>query len=177
MFLEHDEMKFAILYTLKKNNEPISMEILCKVLTWEKEVMNYFDLAIMLNELIDDKYVSRTFYRNEESFALTQKGADTNEFFFERVPLSIRRRIDDIIGRMKFDEQTDPNACTTEVVPIASNRHMATLKMLDGGSELFRLGIDLGSYNEASRGAKKLQEKAEEIYRTVLKMLDYNEEN
>ena len=34
MFLEHDEMKFAILYTLEKNIEPISMPALCDILTW-----------------------------------------------------------------------------------------------------------------------------------------------
>ncbi len=177
MFLKHDEMKFAILYTLKKNNAPIDMEVLCKVLTWEKEVMNYFNFAIMLNELIDDGYVSRTFYRNEESCALTPKGADTNEFFYERVPGSVRTHIDEEIGRLKFDTQTDPNACTTDVVPVGTNRYMATLNMLDGGAEMFKLSIDMGGYNEATRASKKLEEKAEEIYRTVLKMLDYEDEN
>ena len=46
MFLERDEMKFAVLYTLKRYVEPASMGQLTEILTWEKEVMGYFELAI-----------------------------------------------------------------------------------------------------------------------------------
>ena len=38
--MEHDEMKFSILYTLDKYVEPITMTELCDILTWEKQVMN-----------------------------------------------------------------------------------------------------------------------------------------
>ena len=59
--MEHDEMKFSILYTLDKYVEPITMTELCDILTLEKQVMNYFDLALMLNELIEDGFVQSKF--------------------------------------------------------------------------------------------------------------------
>ena len=68
MYLEKDEMKFAILYTLEKNVEPMSMSLLCEVLTWDKNVMGYFELAEMLAELIEDNYAERVNYRGEEAF-------------------------------------------------------------------------------------------------------------
>ena len=52
MFLENDEMKFAILYTLNVYKYPLSIERFAELLTWDEEVMSYFDLTILLLSLI-----------------------------------------------------------------------------------------------------------------------------
>lgn len=168
MFLEHDEMKFAILYTIEKNAEPITMTELCDILTWEKQVMNYFDLALMLNELIEDGFVDSKFYRDERSFLLSERGAETNSFFFERVPQSIRNRIDSEISERKFEEQINPNAVTTEVIPVAAHQYMACLNMLDANVPMLELKIHAGGRADAERAAKKLSEQSEEIYKSIV---------
>lgn len=168
MFLEHDEMKFAILYTIEKNAEPITMTELCDILTWEKQVMNYFDLALMLNELIEDGFVDSKFYRDERSFLLSERGAETNSFFFERVPQSIRNRIDSEISERKFEEQINPNAVMTEVIPVAAHQYMACLNMLDANVPMLELKIYAGSRADAERAAKKLAEQSEEIYKEIV---------
>lgn len=170
MFLEHDEMKFAILYTLKKYVEPISMPDLSAILTWDKEVMGYFDLSIMLNELIEDGYVESKYYRDDRAFSLSPKGEDTNDFFFERVPKSIRNRIDDAVGKMKYDEQ-DPNAVITHVFPIGVKQYMTEIKMLDTNTPMLELRINMGSRIQAERAAKKLKEQMPEIYADLLKRI------
>lgn len=175
MFLERDEMKFAILYTLKRYVEPVNMSELIEILTWDKKVMGYFDLAIMLNELIEDDYVESTHYKNEQAFCLSPKGADTNDFFFERVPKSIRRKIDETIGSIKFAEQTDPNAVKTEIVPIAPYQYMASLTMLDASTPLLELQIFAGSKAEAEQATKKLKKQAAEIYQDIVKRIDGQE--
>ncbi|MBQ7108834.1 MAG: DUF4364 family protein [Clostridia bacterium] len=167
MFLEHDEMKFAILYTLEKNIEPISMPALCDILTWEKQVMNYFDLALMLNELIDDGFVDSKYYRDERSFLLNEKGKETNMFFFERVPKSIRNRIDKAIAEIKFEEQANPNAIITEVIPVAPHQYMASMNMLDANLPLLELKIYAGSRADAEQATKLLKEQAEDIYKII----------
>lgn len=167
MFLEHDEMKFAILYTLEKNIEPISMPALCDILTWEKQVMNYFDLALMLNELIDDGFVDSKYYRDERSFLLNEKGKETNMFFFERVPKSIRNRIDKAIAEIKFEEQANPNAVITEVIPVAPHQYMASMNMLDANIPLLELKIYAGSRADAEQATKLLKEQAEDIYKII----------
>lgn len=171
MFLERDEMKFAILYTLKRYVEPANMPNLCEILTWDKEVMGYFDLAVMLNELIEDGYVESRYYRDDQSFCLTEKGADTNSFFFERVPKSIRRRIDEAVGAIKFAEQTDPNAIRTEILPVAPYQYMASLQMLDASTPLLELQVFAGSRAEAEKAAKALKTHAEEIYGDIIRRI------
>ncbi len=176
MFLEHDEMKFAILYTLKKYVEPITMTELCDILTWEKQVMNYFDLALMLNELIEDGFVDSKFYRNERAFMLSEKGEETNSFFFERIPPSIRSKIADEISQRKYEEQYNPNAVSTEVIPVAPHQYMAALSMLDANVPMLELKIHMGSRAESEQAAKILKKEADNIYKDIIKRILPDEE-
>lgn len=168
MFLERDEMKFAILYTLKRYVEPATMPQLSEVLTWDNKVMGYFDLAIMLNELIEDGYVEKTHYRNNEAFFMSEKGKDTNSFFFERIPASIRKHIEDTVAAMKYQEQVDPHAIKSEILPVAPQQYMASLQMLDGGAPLLELQVFAGSRAEADQAAKELKKQAADIYKDII---------
>lgn len=168
MFLERDEMKFAILYTLKRYVEPATMPQLSEVLTWDNKVMGYFDLAVMLNELIEDDYVERTHYRNIEAFFMSEKGTDTNSFFFERIPASIRKHIEDTVAALKYQEQVDPHAIKSEILPVAPQQYMASLQMLDGGSPLLEMQIFAGSRAEAEQAAKALKKQAADIYKDII---------
>lgn len=176
MFLEHDEMKFAILYTLKKYVEPIAMTELCDILTWEKQVMNYFDLALMLNELIEDGFVDSKFYRNERAFMLSEKGEETNSFFFERIPPSIRGKIDSEVSQRKYEEQYNPNAVSTEIIPVAPHQYMAVLSMLDANVPMLELKIHTGSRAESEQAAKILKKEADNIYKDIIKRILPDEE-
>ena len=172
MFLERDEMKFAILYTLKRYVEPINMPTLSEILTVGKEVMGYFDLANLLSELIEDKYVAMKYYRNDQCFYLSDKGTDTNDFFFERVPKSIRTHIENAVGAIKFADQADPNAIMTEILPIAPYQYMASLKMLDAGTPLMELQVFAGSKADAEKAVKALRKNSAEIYNDIIKRMD-----
>lgn len=172
MFLERDEMKFAILYTLKRYVEPINMPTLSEILTVGKEVMGYFDLANLLGELIEDNYVAMKYYRNDQCFYLSDKGADTNDFFFERVPKSIRTHIENAVGAIKFADQADPNAVMTEILPIAPYQYMASLKMLDAGTPLMELQVFAGSKADAEKAVKALRKNSAEIYNDIIKRMD-----
>ena len=168
MFLEPDEMKFAILFTLKKYEAPISMPKLCDILTWDKQVMQYFDVAIMLNELIDDGFVESKFYRDERAFELNEKGSDTNDFFSERIPPSVRRRIEKAVSELKFDEQYNPNSVSTEVLPVAPHQYMTALTMLDSNTPMLELKIHTGSRSDSEKAAKILKEEADDIYKSII---------
>ena len=85
MYLDKEEIKFAVLYTIKQYKAPISMSRIYEILTWEKGVMDYFDLSEALMELTEDGYILNKYYRNEEAYSLTEMGADTHNFFKDRV--------------------------------------------------------------------------------------------
>ena len=173
MFLSRDEMKFAILYTLKRYVEPVSMPRLSEVLSWDsQEVMGYFELSELMNELTEDGYTESTFYIGDICYSLSEKGKDTNDFFFERVPKSIRQRIVKAVQTIKFEEQADPNAIQTEILPTAPQQYMASLRMLDAGDPILELKLFAGSRAQAEKAAKILKKNAQEIYWDLIKRLD-----
>lgn len=175
MFLEKDEMKFAILYTLKVYSYPVAIEKLARLLTWDEDVMSYFDLTILLSELIEDNFIERLYYLDEECVQLTELGTDTAEFFSKRVPGSIRQKIKDTAARDNFDEKTNPNAVLADVVPVSVNRYMTELKILDTGSPILELRMEIGKKAEAEKARDIFKSKSQEIYSYLCKILDESE--
>jgi len=172
MFLDREEMKFAILYTLKRYVEPISATRLNELLSREMEVMDYFKLSELLDELTEDGYTESNFYKDDLCYHLSQKGKDTNAFFFERIPGSIRKKIEKLVHTMKFAEQADPNAIRTEILPTAPQQYMAALQMLDAGDPILELKLFAGSRAQAEKAAKALKAQAQDIYLELIKRID-----
>ncbi len=174
MFLEKDEMKFAILYALRQYPHPLSLTRITELMTWDENVMSYFDLTIMLSELIEDGFIERLYYRDEECVRLTGKGVDADGFFSGRVPPSIRARIRSVASREDFDEKTNPNSVTAVTEPLGEGRYAAALTMLDRGEPMLELKIDAGNRVQAGRTARLLKKNAAEIYKYICKTLDEN---
>ncbi len=174
MLSEKDEIKFAILYTLRQYPYPLSLTRLTELLTWDENVMSYFDLTIMLSELIEDGFIEQLFYKNSECVKLTGRGTDTEDFFRDRVPKSIRKKIASAVRREEFEELVNPNGVTAEVIPAGGGRHTAALTMLDGGSPILEIKIDAGQRLQAVRTAEALKEHAAEIYKYICKTIDVN---
>lgn len=170
MYLEKEEMRLSILYTLQRYRAPISMERIALILTWEKEVLEYFELSVLLAELLEDGYIVKKFYMNEEAYELTRKGAEANDFFGDRVPKSIRNRIDQAVGNIKYDEQVDPNIVQCEVLPLDERQYMASCRILDNKVPLLDLRLHVGTRRNAEKVAKYLQEHTEEVYQGILKL-------
>ena len=170
MYLDKEEMKFAVLYTVKQYKAPISMSRIYELLTWDKGVMEYFELSEVLLELVEDGYVLCKYYRNEEAYSLTEKGADTHEFFKNRVPYSIREKIDDAIGKIHFDEVSDPNAVRAEVVPLNELQYGVRLSIFDSKNLMLEMTLNTGTKWQAEETAVYIKENAGKVYGEIVKL-------
>ncbi len=168
MYLENEEMKFAALYTVKQYKAPLSMSRIYEILTWDGEVMEYFDLAAVLDELLEDGYLGKKFYRNEEAFCLTDKGEATDLFFKKRVPYSVRHNIDAVIGHIKYDELAAPDAVRAEVIPITEDMYGAKCTIVEGRKTMLDFVLNMGSRAQAQRVADYFKENADEIYSAII---------
>ena len=172
MYLEKEEMKFTAVYAIKQYKAPIFESLLYEIFTWDKEIMEYFDLAEVLAELIEDGYVCKKFYRNQEALCLTQKGDQAYLYFKSRIPASIRERIDTAIGRIKYDEVADPNAVLVDVSFAADEQYMAKCRIMEDKVPLMELNINMGSRAHAQRAADYFKKNAKQIYEDILKLFD-----
>ena len=94
---------------------------------------------------------------------MSDKGKDTNDFFFERIPKSIRKKIESQVALIKFADQADPNAVKTEILPVAPYQYMASLQMLDAGTPILEMKVFAGSKAEAEKEIALLNKDAEKI--------------
>ena len=170
MYLDKEEMKFAVLYAVKQYKAPISMSLTYEIFTWDKEIMEYFDLSQALAELIEGGYIQQKYYRNEEAYDLTDSGRSACLYFTERVPKSIRTRIDEAIGRLRYDELVDPDAVRTDVVFAAEEQYMAKLSIFQDKTPMLDLSLNVGKRHLAERVAAYLKDNSQKIYEEILKL-------
>jgi hypothetical protein len=170
MYLEKEEKKFAALYAIRQYKAPIQESRLYEIFTWDKNIMEYFDLSDVLAELLEDGYIVKKYYRNEKSLALTDKGGSTFLYFKDRVPYSIRERIDSAIGKIKYDELTDPNAICAEVVLAAEEQYMAKCSITENKVPVMELSLNMGKKLYAQKVADYFKEHADQIYEEILKI-------
>ncbi len=170
MYLEKEEIKFAVVYTVKQYKAPLSMSRIYEILTWDKEVMEYFDLSEALMELSEDGYIYKKYYRNEEAFCLTEKGREAYLYFKSRVPFSIRARIDNAIGTVKYTELADPNAVRAEVSLAAEEQYAVRCCITEDRVPMLELSLNVGTKPQAERAAAYFKENADLIYKEILKL-------
>ena len=168
MYLEKEEMKFAAVYAIKQYKAPIAVSRIYEIFTWDKEIMEYFDLSGVLAELMEDKYIYEKYYR--ESLCLTERGEEAYTFFKNRIPYSIRERIDSAIGRIKYDEIADPNAVKAEVVLAAEEQYMAKCSINENKVPILELSLNMGKRSQAKKVAEYFKKNADRIYEEILKL-------
>ena len=170
MYLEKEEMKFAVLYAIKQYKAPISMSLTYEMFTWDKNIMEYFDLSEVIAELLEDGYIIQKYYRNEEAFCLTESGEAAFRYFKDRVPFSIRTRIDEAIGRVKYDELVDPNAVRAEVILAAEEQYMARCSIIEDKVPVLELSLNMGKKVHAQRVAEYFKKNSKKIYDEILRL-------
>ncbi len=172
MYLEKEEMKFIVLYVLKAYKAPINSDTFYEIITWDKEIMGFFDAAETLSELISDNYIEKTFYKNESCYTLTEDGSRAIELFAERFPKSIKNRIDTAIGKIKYDALSDPDAVYAEVLPATHSDFMVHLTYYKEHKPLLELRLNAGSRVQAEAVAKYFKENADKAYTEIFKALN-----
>ncbi len=170
MYLEKEEMKFAVLYAIRQHKAPVQESRLYEIFTWDKDIMEYFDLSEALAELLEDGYIIKKFYLNEECLTLSESGGAAHIYFQDRIPYSIRQRIDSAIGRIKYDELADPNAISAEVVFAAEEQYMAKCSISENRVPILELSLNMGKRSNAQRVANYFKKNADKIYEEILKI-------
>lgn len=170
MYLEKEEVKFIILYVLKKYEAPITADTLYGIVSWDKAVMNFFDAAEAVAELFEVKYIEEKFYRGEKCYALTTDGMRAIEIFGEKFPKSIQNRIDKTIDEMRYDELSDPNAALCEVLPVNHTSYAARFTYLQKHTPMLELSLNAGDKRQAEAVLEYMKEHKDEIYGKILEI-------
>ncbi len=83
--------KLLILYILEKIKMDLTNSQITQVVL-ETEMMNYFSLQQLLSQLMESKFLTTYKDSDREYYALTQRGVESLEYFFNRIPTSVTEK-------------------------------------------------------------------------------------
>ncbi len=170
MYLEKSEEKFLVLYTLKEYEAPLDIAKLIEIMTWEKQVMEYFELSEILLELMEDKYIETKFYRDLESYSLTEKGEEALSLFKDKIPPAAKMRINDAVGKIRYENVVSLKDVSAEVLP-SEGGVMLRCRVCEKGKVKMELSVDFGNATlPASLSAENFNKNGEKIYKEILRL-------
>lgn len=173
MYLDKSEEKFTILYTVKEYDAPLDVTRLYEIMTWENQVMDYFELSEILYELSEDGYIEKKFYRNNEAYILTPSGEETLKLFSSRIPVSVVNRINRAIEVEKYDELVSPDSIRADVIFSEKGDYILKCDIVENKETQMELSVNYGGAKlSAMIAAERIKKDGKEILGEILKILE-----
>ena len=163
------EKKLIILYIIDRIQVSlVNLQIVKIVL--ENKSMDYFMLQQFLDELVVDNMLDTINQNDRKEYHITKKGADTLEFFINKIPLGRRKRIDDYIAEMRKEIKSE-TLITADFFPENGNDFIVTLAIREDSFPLIKMEVTVGTQKDAKQLCQNWNENPQAIYTDILNCL------
>jgi len=163
------ENKLLLLYLLYKIDFPLTNSQITQCVM-ENNWMNYFDLQQYLSELTSTGFLDYLEGKGKHFYCLTEKGNNTLEYFFKRIPASIRDSIDKYAyenrGTLRKETQVVSN-----YAKLQDNEYTVNCKVIENDIVIIDLTLNVVSSNQAKRICDNWKKKATIIYKDLMEKL------
>ncbi len=168
-FDSKEDIKLIILNVINNFNIPVpSAMIVDTVLT--HSFVEYIDIMQHLHELTEGQMVTYFVEKDVRYYSLTQKGKDTVEYFSGKIPLTVRERLFET-ARKKAQEFLNAQSVQAEYYKSNEFEYTVELKIIDCGSDLFNLKLNVGDESMAKAMCGRFERDPKKVYTTIFNML------
>ena len=172
--METDEKKIAknriaVMYLLRSLNIEVTDKQLLRVVT-ELSVMDYFDLASVLDNLKSGQLIELRKAREGDFYTLTPLGENTLSFFEKELYLSQRNAIDEYCKEHREELQREASVAG-EYVKLSDKQYRVTLRIMQKDLPVFEVSFFASNIEEAENYVKKWNERSSDVYRKVMDTL------
>lgn len=161
--------KLLILYILDKIKMDLTNSQITQVVL-ETEMMNYFSLQQILSQLMESKFLTTYKDSNREYYSLTQKGLETLEYFFSRIPENATKKIDEYITSNKENLLADTQV-KSSYVKQSDVEFIVNLRVIENQSNLIDLNLNVSSEKQAKHICNNWKNNASYMYAEVIELL------
>ncbi|MEG0844597.1 MAG: DUF4364 family protein [Romboutsia sp.] len=161
--------KLLILDILDKINMDLTNSQITQVVL-ETEMMNYFSLQQLLSQLMESKFLTTYKDSNREYYSLTQKGLETLEYFFSRIPVNVTKKIAEYITNNKENLLADTQV-KSSFVKQSDNEFIVNLRVIENQSNLIDLNLNVSSEKQAKHICNNWKNNASYMYAEVIDLL------
>ncbi len=161
--------KLIILYFLSKTKQPMPNAIISDFIL-ANGYTDYFSIQQTLANLTEDKMIETEQTHSTSYYLITPSGKETLGFFGNQLPDGTKQQIDSYLNenRVSIVENTSIHTDFKQIKPA---EYLARVSIIERGSTILELAINLPSEEEAIQVCRRFKERNEAIYGYLLKTL------
>ncbi|WP_051688479.1 DUF4364 family protein [Butyrivibrio sp. AE2032] len=161
--------KMIVLYMLKRSDVPLSKSQIYDFIL-EKEYTNFLTLQEVFSELASQSLISEKTMANRTYLEITDEGAQTLEFFGNRINPSIRQQVDEYMEansiRIRNEAAIQGNYRKT-----GENEYLVHLTAIENGQSILELKIPVPTEEMAQKMMDEWKVKNQDIYQYLFSQL------
>ncbi len=168
------EIKLMVMYAIKTLRKSPSYTVLGQILTSSADV-TYFEIQQFVYELIEQGNIEECNIDETTVYTLTKSGEDACEFFSQRIPANVRRKIEDGAYQVNNDK-SDENKIYADYIPINLSEYKVRFGIIENNIRLIDFEMYAGSKERAKKMCEYFKEHTHEFYFNMLKSIEENME-
>lgn len=161
--------KLIILYFLSRTKQPMTNAIISDFILGHGYT-DYFSIQQTLASLTEDKMIESEQTHTTSYYVITPSGQQTLDFFGNQLPDDTKIQIDNYLSENKVSivENTTIHTDFTQIKP---GEFLAKVSIMERGSTILELVLNLPSEEEAICACKRFKKRNEAIYGFLLRTL------
>lgn len=162
--------KLILLYVLDQMEIPVTTETLNEMCCSQNTWLSYMTLTQILPDLIQARFVVSLQSSNTEYYKITQEGRDCLNYFFVKIPSSIRKDIGTYIkkNRQSFKRKQE---YFRDYNKNKDGTYTVNLKIIDPFGSKLELKLNVANRAEAKTVFNKWNDSASDVYASIYKIL------
>ncbi len=168
--MDNTTSKLVLLYVLDQMEIPVTRDTLNEMCCSQNSWLSYMLLTQILPELIDARFLVSCVSSGNEYFKITQEGRDCLDYFFTKVPASLRKEISAYIkkNRQSYKRKQE---YFRDYYKNADGTYTVSLKILDPTGSKLELKLNVANRAEAKVVFNKWNASASDVYSAIYKIL------
>lgn len=161
--------KLIVLYMLEKVDFPLTTSQISEFIL-DKGYTTYFKLQETLSEIVDSGLLRVETTHNRTLYHLTENGAETIQFFKNKISPAIQSDIDEFLKEKKYDLKEEV-AIKSDYYLNTNHEYEVRCQIVENGFSLIDLKITVPTEIEAETIASNWSKESQEIYTSLLSQL------
>ena len=161
--------KLIILYMLDKVDFPLTNSQISEFIL-DKGYTSYFTLQQAISEMVEAGFIREEATHNRTMYHLTEKGAETIQFFKSNISPAIRTDIDTFLKEKEYELKSEVGVRADYYLNHA-NEYSVRCQICEGDSSLIDLTISVPTEDEAVSVSNNWTKRHQEIYAQIMASL------
>jgi len=163
--------KLVLLYILDKIDMPLTEETIVDICYYKNDWISFLTCKASINELMESSFIIATSRPNAETlYSITADGRSCLNYFFMKIPTSLREEIISYIrkNRMDFKRKQEYVA---DYFKNTDGTYTVLMRIIDTTGIKFELKMIVDNRHTASTMYKKWKDKAGDVYALIFDSL------